>query len=296
MERKRKPREPDPVRPSQDAESFYRGQLRALVRNMSQQLYAVLRPELTRLKPQYIGDSLVTLDGWTDDILSVIRRVSSIFATNLFDQQARRVAAGTISRAEADNAEDFRKSVNRAVGVDFELITKPKGMVDYLEASTAENVNLIKSIPAEYFQRVETIVLGGMKSGLAPAAIAKQIQEQTGVSARRAKLIARDQVSQLNSDLTRQRQTAAGIEFYRVGTANDQRVSGDPSGKYPNAKISCYGIAKQDIGYGPGVYKVSEGATWRGVTNLHPGKHHPLCRCVGISLIPGVNYFPDKNG
>lgn len=263
---------------------------------MSQQLYAVLGPELARLKPQYTADSVATLDGWTDDILAVIRRVSSTFTSNLFDQQARRVAAGTISRAETDNAEDFRKSVNRAVGVDFELITKPKGMVDYLEASTAENVNLIKSIPQEYFQRVETIVLGGMKSGLAPTAIAKQIQEQTGVSARRAKLIARDQVSQLNSDLTRQRQAAAGIEFYRVETAKDQRVSGDPNGKYPSAKISCYGIAKQDIGYGPGVYKVSEGATWRGVTNLHPGKHHPLCRCVGISLIPGVNYFPDKNG
>ena len=296
MARKRKPRAPDPIKPSEGAERFYRGQLRALVRNMSQQLYAVLGPELARLKPQYTADSLVTLDGWTDEILAVIRRVSSTFTTSLFDQQASRVAAGTISRAEADNAEDFRKSVNRAVGVDFELITKPKGMVDYLEASTAENVNLIKSIPTEYFQRVETIVLGGMKSGLAPTAIAKQIQEQTGVSARRAKLIARDQVSQLNSDLTRQRQTAAGIEFYRVETANDQRVSGDPSGKYPNAKISCYGIAKQDIGYGPGVYKVSEGATWRGVTNLHPGKHHPLCRCVGIALIPGVNYFPDKNG
>jgi len=296
MARKRKPRAPDPVKPSEDAERFYRGQLKALVRLMSQQLYAVLGPELARLKPQYTADSVATLDGWTDDILAVIRRVSSTFTTNLFDQQARRVATGTISRAEADNAEDFRKSVNRAVGVDFELITKPKGMVDYLEASTAENVNLIKSIPAEYFQRVETIVLGGMKSGLAPTAIAKQIQEQTGVSSRRAKLIARDQVSQLNSDLTRQRQTAAGIEFYRVETAKDQRVSGDPSGKYPNAKISCYGIAKQDIGYGVGVYKVSEGATWRGVTSLHPGKHHPLCRCVGISLIPGVNYFPDKNG
>lgn len=296
MARKRKPRAPDPVKPSEDAERFYRGKLKALVRLMSQQLYAVLGPELARLKPQYTADSVATLDGWTDDILAVIRRVSSTFTTNLFDQQARRVAAGTISRADADNAEDFRKSVNRAVGVDFELITKPKGMVEYLEASTAESVNLIKSIPAEYFQRVETIVLGGMKSGLAPTAIAKQIQEQTGVSARRAKLIARDQVSQLNSDLTRQRQTAAGIEFYRVETANDQRVSGDPNGKYPNAKISCYGIAKQDIGYGTGVYKVAEGATWRGVTGLHPGKHHPLCRCVGISLIPGVNYFPDKNG
>lgn len=296
MGRKRKPRAPDPVKPSQDAERFYRSQLNGLVRLMSRQLYAVLGSELARLKPQYTADALVTMDGWTDDILAAIRQVSSLFTSGLFDQQAKRVAAGTISRAEADNAEDFRKSVNRAVGVDFDLITKPRGMVDYLEASTAENVNLIKSIPTQYFERVETIVLGGMKDGLAPTAIAKQIQEQTGVSARRAKLIARDQVSQLNSDLTRQRQAAAGIEFYRVETAKDQRVSGDPSGKYPNAKISCYGIAKQDVGYGPGVYKVADGASWGGKTGLHPGKHHPLCRCVGISLIPGVNYFPDKNG
>lgn len=294
MGRKRKPRAPKPVRPSEDAERFYRGELNHLVRTMSQRLYGVLGPALARLKPQYTADSRVTLDGWADDILSVIRQVSAFFVGSLFDAQAKRVAEGTVSRADADNAEHFRKSVNQAVGVDFSLITKPKGMTDYLEASTAENVSLIKSIPQEYFQRVESIVLSGMKSGLAPTAIAKQIQEQTGVSARRAKLIARDQVSQLNSDLTRQRQIAAGIEFYQSMDADDERVSGNPSGKYPNAKISCYGIARQDIGYGPGVYKVTEGATWRGVTGLHPGKHHPLCRCVAKAMIPGVNYFPDK--
>ncbi|ROM84358.1 phage head morphogenesis protein [Pseudomonas brassicacearum] len=263
---------------------------------MAEELVKALEPELKRLKPEYIADAMPTFDRWTDDILSAIRRVSRRFTSSLFEAQIQRVAASTVSRAEADNAEAFRDSINRAVGVDFDLITRPKGMQDYLEASTAENVNLIKSIPAEYFQRVETIVLGGMKDGLAPTVIAKQIQEQTGVSARRAKLIARDQVSQLNSDLTRQRQAAAGIEFYKVLDADDQRVSGAPGGKYPNAKISCYGIARQDIGYGPGIYKVSDGASWGGKTGLHPGKHHVLCRCVGIAMIPGVNYFPDKNG
>lgn len=263
---------------------------------MASELVAALEPELKRLKPDYIADSLVTMDGWAEQILSAIRRVSSRFTSALFEPQIARVAASTVSRAEADNAEDFRDSINKAVGVDFQLITKPKGMTDYLEASTAENVNLIKSIPAEYFQKVETLVLGGMKDGLAPTAIAKQIQAETGVSARRANLIARDQVSQLNSDLTRQRQTAAGIEFYKAVDAGDVRVSGNPVGKYPNAKISCWGIARQDIGYGPGIYKVSEGAPWGGKTGLHPGKHHVLCRCVGLAMIPGVNYFPDKNG
>lgn len=261
---------------------------------MASDLVEALEPELKRLKPDYIADSVITLDGWTEQILSAIRRVSRRFTSSLFDAQIARVAASTVSRAEADNAEDFRDSVNKAVGVDFQLITRPQGMQDYLEASTAENVNLIKSIPTEYFQKVEAIVLGGMKDGLAPTAIAKQIQEQTGATARRAKLIARDQVSQLNSDLTRQRQAAAGIEFYKAVDAGDQRVSGAPGGKYPNAKISCYGIARQDIGYGPGIYKVSEGAPWGGMTGLHPGKHHVLCRCVGLAMIPGVNYFPDK--
>lgn len=280
--------------PSKEAELYYHRQLRSLVRAMASELIASLEPELKRLKPQYIADARVTLDGWTDQILAAIRRVSSRFSSPLFEAQIQRVAAGTISRAEADNAEDFRDSINKAVGVDFQLITKPKGMVDYLEASTAENVNLIKSIPADYFKQVETIVLGGMKDGLAPTAIAKQIQETTGVTARRAKLIARDQVSKLNSDLTRQRQAAAGIEFYKSVDAGDVRVTGNPAGKYPNSKISCWGIARQDIGYGPGIYKVADGATWKGATNLHPGKHHPLCRCVGIAMIPGVNYFPDK--
>lgn len=292
--RKRKPKPPKPVMPSKAAERYYLGQLRALVRVMATELVASIEPELKRLKPDYIADSIVTLDGWTDQILKAIRRVSGRFASPLFEAQIARVAASTISRAEADNAEDFRDSINRAVGVDFQMIARPKGMQDYLEASTAENVNLIKSIPAEYFSKVETLVLGGMKDGLAPTAIAKQIQEQTGATARRAKLIARDQVSKLNADLTEYRQAAAGIEFYKSVDAGDVRVSGNPAGKYPNAKISCWGIARQDIGYGPGIYKVGVGATWAGQTGLKPGKHHPLCRCIGIAQIPGVNYFPEK--
>jgi hypothetical protein len=268
-----------------------------MVRLMAGELVAAVEPELKRLKPDYIADSRMTLDGsWTEEILKAIRGVSQRFVTPLFDAQVQRVAASTISRAEADNAEDFRNSINRAVGIDFELITRPKGMQDYLEASIAENVNLIKSVKTEYFQKVETIVLGGMKSGAAPSVIARQIQEQTGITARRAKLIARDQMSQINADLTEKRQAAAGIEYYKSEDAGDVRVSGNPAGKYPNAKISCYGIARQDIGFGEGVYKVGVGATWAGQTGLKPGKHHPLCRCVAISMIPGVNYFPDKNG
>lgn len=294
QKRKKRPKAPKPIEPSKDAWNYYHKELKSLVRAMTSRLIAELEPAMKRLKPDYTADSLYTRDGWVDEILSAIRSVSRLFTSELFDAQARRVAASTISRADAANSDEFRDSMNKAVGIDFQLITRSKGISDYLDASVAENVNLIKSIPEEYFKEVETIVLAGMKNGKAPTAIARQIQEEAGVSYRRAKLIARDQTAKLNGDLTRKRQEAAGIEFYKVRTANDRRVSGDPSGKYPNAKISCYAIARQDVGYGVGIYKLSEGASWRGETGLHPGRHHVLCRCVGQAMIPGVNYFPEK--
>lgn len=290
--RKKKPKAPKPVEPSKQAEKYYSAQLRSLVRQMAKLTYAAIEPELKRLKPEYTADARVTMDSWVDDILAAIRRVSEMFTTSIFSAQAQRIAARTISRADADNAEDFRDSVNRAVGIDLGRITQSEDMKNYLDASVAANVNLIKSIPQHYFMRVETMILDGMRGGLVPTEIAKKIQEETGVTYRRAKLIARDQVAQLNSDLTRKRQQEAGIEYYQSLDAGDIRVSGNPNGKYPKAKISCWGIARQDIGYGKGVYRVDEGATWNGESGLHPGKHHPLCRCVAKALIEGVNYFP----
>ena len=261
---------------------------------MAKDLYAAITPELKRLKPQYTGDAQVTLDSWVDDILAAIRRVSIRFTSALFNEQASRIAASTLSRAEATNAQEFQESINKAVGINMAAVIRPRAIADYMQAAVEENVGLIKSIPATYFQRIETIVLGGMRDGLAPTALAEQIQAETGVTYRRAKFIARDQMAKLNSDLTQKRQSDAGIEFYRALDADDVRVSGNPSGRYPNAKISCWGIARQDIGYGPGVYKVSEGAPWKGETGLHPGRHHPGCRCVAESLIEGVNYFPEN--
>lgn len=289
--RKKKPKAPKPVKPDAGAEAEYRAQLQSLVRLMAKELYAAIEPALKRLKPQYIADAYVR-DSWVDDILSAIRSVSARFTTEIFTAQAERIALRTVSRAEAGNAEAFRDSVNKAVGIDITRITQSPGMKNYLQASVASNVNLIKSIPGEYFQKVETMVLDGMNSGFAPSVIAKQIHEETGVTYRRAKFIARDQMAQINSDLTRRRQEEAGIEYYKSVDSGDIRVSGNPAGKYPKAKISCWGIARQDIGYGPGVYLVSEGAPWAGKTGLHPGKHHPGCRCTAQAMIEGVNYFP----
>ena len=291
MMQARKNRKIKAVEPSGKADSYYSAQMQSLVRLMAKQLSGELVPLLQRLKPEYVADARPTMDSWSDEIVALIRRVASQFTSTIFQAQADRIARRTVSMADADNAQDFLRSVNAAIGIPF---PRSPSIDDYLAASVNDNVGLIKSIPQQYFSRIENIVLGNMRQGFVPTKIAKDIQAETGVTYRRAKLIARDQVAKLNSDLTQRRQKDAGIDFYRSSNSNDQRVSGKPGGKYPNAKISCWGISQQDIGYGKGVYKVSEGASWAGQTGLHPGQHHPLCRCVAISMIPGVNYFPDE--
>ena len=86
------------------------------------------------------------------------------------------------------------------------------------------NVKLITSIPEDYFNKVEGIVLRGAQSGKLAEAIIPEIQDQFEVTENRAQFIARDQVSKFNGNLTQLRQQSAGIEKYTWSTAGDERV------------------------------------------------------------------------
>ena len=279
---KRRPRKAKPIKPSDRAERHYRGQLRALVREMAQAVDAELTPIL---RAEYTADSPLI-----DRVVSLLQRLTDRFLGTAFSNQAHRLAQSTLSMAESDTTAAFVSSVNRAVGIDMTRMISQEGIADYLDAATAENVALIKSISSEYFGKIEYSVLNGIRSGESVTTIARRIQGDTGATYKRAKLIARDQVSKINSDIAIKRQKQAGIARYRVSTSKDQRVSGNPAGKYPKAKIKCYQIARQDIGYGKGVYLIDEGASYGGETGLFPGKHHPGCRCTATPLIEGVDY------
>lgn len=271
-----------PIQPSDAVERYYRTQLRSLVRAMARAVAEEVMPVVRDEKAAYIGDAdrSVFMDRWIDRVIEALRRASARFIGQAFEAQAERVARSTVSMAEAESTSAFLKSVNQAVGVDLAPVLSQQGMAEYLDASIADNVSLIRSVSEQYFDRVQNVVLGGMRNGDHPTSIAKALQHQTGITDRRAKIIARDQVAKLNSQIVQRRQVQAGITHFRWVTANDERVTGRPGGRYANAKIKCHEIAKQDIGFGPGVYRWDRGASYAGETNLHPGRAHPQCRCT----------------
>lgn len=225
-------------------------------------------------------------DAWIDRILGAIAFVMSMFNDNVLASQAERLASTTVAMAEAESTKAFIESVNQAVGVDMQAMISNEGLSAYIEAAAQQNTALIKSLPQEYFKDIQNAVIGGIRNGDAPSKIIRVIQEKTQASYGRAKLIARDQTAKLTSEINEKRQVNAGITHYRSVDAGDERVTGRPGGKYANAKIKCWEIARRDIGYGPGVYRWDEGASYAGQKGLHPGKHHIQCRCTASPVLP----------
>jgi SPP1 gp7 family putative phage head morphogenesis protein len=88
----------------------------------------------------------------------------------------------------------------------------------------ASNTALIKSIPTQHMERVEQIIRNGVLQGESPRSLAAKIEAAGGVTKRRAQIIASDQISKANAELTMYRQKDLGIEKYRWTSSHDERV------------------------------------------------------------------------
>lgn len=278
-----------PIKPSDEVERYYHAQLGSLVRAMAKEVNAEVMPAIKAERDDYTDipdrpaltiDALYTQDDWARRIIDAINRVKARYFTPAFEAAYNRIARTFVSRTDETTTRQLVKNVNTAIGVDIRPLLSERDMDDYIQASIAENVSLIKSIPDRFFARIETTIYDGLKNGTYPSVIADQLQAGYGVTYRQARFIARDQQSKITSQIVEKRQQQAGITHYRAIDSGDERTTGNPSGKYPNAKISCWGIARKDIGFGKGVYTWKEGASWGGQSGLHPGRHHPGCRCT----------------
>lgn len=98
------------------------------------------------------------------------------------------------------------------------------GVTGELEAFTSENVRLIKGIGDQAANRIQTLVNDAVRQGTSTQKLNKALREEFEFSKKRAALIARDQIGKLNGNVTRVRQTAAGIEKYEWSTSRDTRV------------------------------------------------------------------------
>lgn len=116
-----------------------------------------------------------------------------------------------------------------------------------------ENARLVKTNNAALAESLASIMHEAVGSGRSWRDVAPELQARFEISKRHARLIARDQVGKLYTDITQARQEEAGVTEYIWRTARDPRVRDDhrsregktfswsnpPSGDHPGQAILC---------------------------------------------------------
>lgn len=232
----------------------YNRKLQQIVKLVRADVDAEIVPVIKQQAPEYVADA------WTDVIAAALRRLLARWTSPFAQKQAEQIAADFVRTAADDN---LRRQ--KSFGID--LYGGNDQLQDYLQAAAFQNAQLIKSIPAQYLEQVQNIVMGNMRQGMRPSYIEQALVKQFGVTTRRAKLIASDQHAKIQGEMNKIRQVNSGIEFFTWVTAQDERV-----------RHSHVEVAKRDVGFGPGVFRWDDLPVVDGVPTF-PGQ--PIrCRCI----------------
>lgn len=226
-------------------------------RKLLQACRADVERELIPLIKRYAPDMVEgAQDGWIDNITDVLDRLKDkwLNSTRTFVNIASKFVNIGYSMTEQ----------REKIGIN--VFSESQRMQDYLEIATRQNVALIESIPTQYHQQVENIIMGNLRQGQRSSYIIKELVEQFGVRERHAKMIARDQSAKIRAELNRQRQLDQGYEYFKWETSQDERV-----------RDSHEKAGKEDVGYGPGVYRWDDPPMIDG-RPLLPGMDYN-CRC-----------------
>lgn len=187
-----------------------------------------------------------------------------------FDDAASELAAWFATTATERSDAAMRTILKKAgMTVQFRM-TAPVN--DVLQATTAENVALIKSIASQHLTQVEGIVMRSVSAGRDLGTMAKDLEQSFGVTKRRAAFISKDQNNKATANITRVRQTELGI--------TEARWVHSAGGVHPRASHMKAG--REGL-----VYEIAKGALIDGEYIL-PGQL-PNCRCVSRSIIKGFS-------
>lgn len=239
----------------------YNAKLQRLVKQIKADISAEITPLVRQLAPEYTQDA-VTTDAWSDFILGAMARLMAKWQSDRFNAGADRLAGEFVQSALKKSERDIKK----ASGID--AFSGSSTMQDYLKASAQQNAQLIKSIPAKYLEEVQTLLMANMRSGMRPGYIEKSLQEQFGVTQRRAKVIARDQTSKIQGELAEKQQKDAGFEYFQWVDSDDSRV-----------RHRHHEIANKVTAYGKGIYRWDNLPLSADGKPIKPGSDYQ-CRCI----------------
>jgi SPP1 gp7 family putative phage head morphogenesis protein len=250
------------IRPNIGVELAYQRQLEEIVSLLNTDVLRELRSAYTDNAPEMANDA------------SPARILGAVIKTLARRWQQRLEAAGP------ELAKHFSKSVSQRTDASLKAALRRTGMVvafrptraqnDVFQATVGQNVALIKSIAQEHLTDVQGIVMRAIQSGHDLGQMTKALEEQYGVTKRRAALIATTQSALATASMNKVRQVEVGITKAIWRHSHAGRVP-RPSHVAADGKE----------------YDVTKGMFLEGVW-VQPGEAIN-CRCYSRAIIPGLS-------
>jgi SPP1 gp7 family putative phage head morphogenesis protein len=238
-------------------------QYNVVLQRMIKVLKRDIDEEIVPLIRQYTADSaiVITVDAWSDIVAAALKRLIDRWNSPYNQRIANDIASKFVNTA-----------LERNKSFGFDVFQNSQELIDYTKAASWQNAQLITSINSQYLTQVSNIVMGNMRQGMRPSYIVQQLQEQYGITQRRAKMIARDQTAKITGEVTKLRQQQAGFKYFRWLDSHDQRV------RHRHKEI-----ADKETAYGKGVYKWTELPLSDNGEPIQPGSDFQ-CRCTAVPV------------
>lgn len=210
--------------PPKQAQRVYRRMLSPYLDIIARAQKLILIKEINKILQEEIKTDAFRQDGIIKKIKGAFSKVKNFIDGNkdLRDKAIEATARKIAIQTSETNKQTLDRAFKRIAGIG--VLQRETWLDNKVSDFVKENVALIKSIPDQHFERLQKHVVEAASKGVLGKNFSKIIEENYGVTQRRATLIARDQISKFNSSLTEARQQAVGVDKYEWSTSLDERV------------------------------------------------------------------------
>ena len=249
-----------------------------------------LADEIGRIEQEMIDETFSRIRGRLEnlpDMGALKTQLKAVFERVTSEKKLLRI----MTTLDNEQRQQLRRQIS-TLGLD-PIIAEP-WLRESLDRAAEEAIRRIWTrVEERLIPRVVELARQGIEEGKSTRAIARQIAEEAPGSSRNPALLARDLVGSQLGELHKKRQEALGIKAYIWRTSRDERVVGNPAGRYPGKGTAAHGdhfhregkifLWKKEgdhlIEYKENQEIVTE------FTDGHPGQP-PLCRCWPQPYIP----------
>ena len=241
------------------SEREYRRLLRSIVSDARQVIVSDILPTYALS----ISDGAMITDGFftsASDLVASLKEKMRLAAINVS------LSASLLIRGEAKSLDSkFAAAVKSKTKIDVAAYARDEDNIELVTRLVERNSALIKSLSDETAEKVQQAIIDAQINGLSKKRLSDNLSDILGKQAKRADLIASDQLEKLSAEMIAFRARQAGLYLYIWVSKGDTRVrsrhqqlngklqdtrnpnSGD-NGMMPRIPIRCRCRAKWVVG------------------------------------------------